>query len=219
MAGARVHCRWPLGALPLLLPLLACSLDFAITDAVLQWAEKTYGTTSRDRVQAWKVLIETSQGLDDARKLESVNAFFNRLRFVDDVNHWRQDDYWATPVEFLATGAGDCEDFSIAKYFTLKAIGVDESKLRMTYVKALKLNQAHMVVTYFATPEAEPLVLDNLEPTIQPAGQRNDLTPVYSFNGSGLWLARERGRGKLAGNTDRLGLWQDLLKRLGAPPR
>jgi hypothetical protein len=89
----------------------------------------------------------------------------------------------------------------------------------MTYVKALKLNQPHMVVTYFATPEAPPLVLDNLDPVIKPATERADLAPVYSFNGSGLWMARERGQGKLAGDASRLGLWQDLLKRLSAPPR
>ena len=212
--------RWGLAALPcLLLPLLAWSLDFSITDAVLQWAEKAHGANARERVQAWKALLETGQGQDEAGKLASVNTFFNQLRFVDDPQHWKQDDYWATPLEFLATGAGDCEDFSIAKYFTLKAIGVDEAKLRMTYVKALTLNQSHMVVTYFETPEAVPLVLDNLDTIIKPATERADLAPVYSFNGSGLWMARERGQGKLAGDASRLGLWQDLLKRLSAPPR
>ena len=218
MAGRRRNVRWVGIALPCLLPLLAWSLDFSITDAMLQWAEKTHGAAARERVQAWKALLETGQGQDEAAKLESVNTFFNQMRFVDDAQHWKQDDYWATPLEFLATGAGDCEDFSIAKYFTLKAIGVDESKLRMTYVKALTLNQSHMVVTYFATPDAVPLVLDNLRPAIQPASQRDDLAPVYSFNGTGLWMARERGQGKLAGSASRLGLWQDLLKRLNAPP-
>ncbi|MFM2007319.1 MAG: hypothetical protein RLZZ09_2974 [Pseudomonadota bacterium] len=219
MTRPRSACGWLWALLLVCLPLLAWSLDFSITDAVLQWGEKTHGAASRERLQAWKALLETGQGQDEAAKLESVNTFFNQLRFVDDAQHWKQEDYWATPIELLATGAGDCEDFSIAKYFTLKAIGVDETKLRMTYVKALKLNQPHMVVTYFATPEAAPLVLDNLDPVIKPATERADLAPVYSFNGSGLWMARERGQGKLAGDASRLGLWQDLVKRLSAPPR
>ena len=103
------------------------------------------------------------------------------MRFVSDDQHWGRADYWATPVEFLATGAGDCEDFSLAKYFTLKALGVPLERMRLTYAKAVKLNQAHMVVAYFATPDAEPLILDNLISDIKPASQRTDLVPVYSF--------------------------------------
>lgn len=202
--------------LVLLLP--AWSLEFAITDTVLQWVAETYGKVSRERVGSWKTLMESGAVLDEQAKLEVVNAFFNQLEFVDDTVHWRQADYWATPLEFLATGAGDCEDFSIAKYFTLLAMGVDESKLRLTYVTALKLNQAHMVVTYFTTPDAVPLVLDNLDRAIKSASERSDLAPVYSFNGSGLWLARQRGQGKLAGSPDRIERWWDLLQRLTHSP-
>jgi predicted transglutaminase-like cysteine proteinase len=194
-------------------------MDVGITDAVLQRVEKAYGGAARRRVEDWRALLDSSGTLDERQKLETVNAFFNKLNFVDDAEHWKKADYWATPVEFLSSGAGDCEDFSIAKYFTLKAIGVDEAKLRMTYVKALMLNQPHMVVTYFPTPDATPLVLDNLVPDIRSAADRSDLAPVYSFNGTGLWLARERGQGKLAGSSDRLDLWQDLLKRLAQPPQ
>ncbi|MBI4206399.1 MAG: transglutaminase-like cysteine peptidase [Betaproteobacteria bacterium] len=109
---------------------------------------------------------------------------------MDDIIHWGKEDYWATPIEFLSTNAGDCEDFSIAKYFTLRALGVPDDRLRLTYVKELvQYNQAHMVVAYFPSPDAEPLVLDNINKTIQPASARSDLLPVYSFNGSNLWLA------------------------------
>jgi len=147
-------------------------------------------------------------------KLENVNRFFNQLQFVDDLTHWQKPDYWATPVEFLATGAGDCEDFSLAKYFTLKALGIAEDKLNMTYVKALQLNQAHMVVTYYAAADTVPLVLDNLTAEIQPATQRKDLLPVYSFNGLGLWLAKSRGKGQKVGSSEGLRRWQDLLNSM-----
>ncbi|WP_197479414.1 transglutaminase-like cysteine peptidase, partial [Oleiphilus sp. HI0132] len=81
---------------------------------------------------------------------------------------------WATPLEFLATNAGDCEDFSIAKYFTLREMGIPDDMIKITYVKALELNQAHMVLAYYPTPDAEPLILDNLINEIKPAGQRTD---------------------------------------------
>ncbi|WP_232023468.1 transglutaminase-like cysteine peptidase [Thiomicrorhabdus aquaedulcis] len=137
------------------------------------------------------------------------------MRFISDIDHWGIKDYWATPVEFLATDAGDCEDYVIAKYFTLKALGVAESKLYLTYVKAVKLNQAHMVLTYFENPKSIPLVLDNLNSKIFPATQRKDLLPVYSFNGDGLWLAKERGKGQsVSSGTSKLTQWNNLLKKL-----
>jgi hypothetical protein len=72
-----------------------------------------------------------------------------------------------------------------------------------------------MVVAYLETPSAEPLVLDNLNKEILPASRRNDLQPVYSFNGGGLWLAKQRGLGQApVGSSDRLSLWTQLQKRL-----
>ncbi|WP_238696289.1 transglutaminase-like cysteine peptidase [Thiomicrorhabdus sediminis] len=167
------------------------------------------------RLESWQKVVDNNQNKTDQEKLEVVNNFFNQVRFIDDIVHWRQKDYWATPVELLATDGGDCEDYSIAKYFTLKALGVPESKLYITYVKAIRLNQAHMVLTYFETPRSIPLVLDNINPRILQANKRKDLVPIYSFNGDGLWLARERGRGKsVSGGTSRLKKWNLLLKRL-----
>jgi len=187
---------------------------FTLSPEVLSTVEKQYGELAKKRLLTWQELIRDDDSLTDLVKMEKVNDFFNQLKFVSDILHWKKEDYWATPVEFLATGGGDCEDFSLAKYFTLKAIGVSEKKLNMTYVKALELNQAHMVVTYHVTPDAEPLVLDNLVLEIKPASQRKDLLPVYSFNGYGLWLAKARGRGERVSGSDKLKRWQDLLKRM-----
>lgn len=157
----------------------------------------------------------SDKNVDEAKKLESVNRFFNKVPFVSDWEHWGKADYWATPIEFLATNGGDCEDFAIAKYLTLRELGVPNERLRITYVKARTINQAHMVLTYYAVPDAEPLVLDNLNKNILPASQRHDLVPVYNFNGDHLWLAKElTGRGQLVGSSDRISLWNDMLKRL-----
>ena len=93
-------------------------------------------------------------------------------------------------------------------------MGVDESKLRITYVTALKLNQAHMVLTYYDSPQAVPLVLDNLVAQIKSATERNDLLPIYSFNGSSLWLAKNKASGNPVGSSNRLSLWQDLKQRI-----
>lgn len=187
---------------------------FKLEEEILVKAEERYGPDARKRLLAWEKLIREDTSGTELQKLEKVNQFFNRLEFVSDYNHWKQEDYWATPVEFLASDGGDCEDFSLAKYFTLKAMGVEESKLNLTYVKALSLDQAHMVLTYFEVPGAEPLVLDNLIGEIKPASKRTDLLPVYSFNGTGLWIAKQRGQGQLVGKSDRLGRWKELLGRM-----
>jgi hypothetical protein len=102
-------------------------------------------------------------------KLRKVNDFINRhIEFDEDLSIYHQGDYWATPLESIGQGRGDCEDLAIIKYFSLKDSGIALSKLRLVYVKA-RLNdpdgprlQAHMVLAYYATPNAEPLVLDNL---------------------------------------------------------
>jgi len=194
---------------------LVVAATLEISDELLRQIHSKYGEEAQQRVIEWQKLMQTAKDLPDQEKLQRVNEFFNKnVMFVDDSIHWKVEDYWATPIEFLATGAGDCEDYAIAKYFTLEELGIDEDKMRITYVKAYKLNQAHMVLTYFATPRSVPLVLDNLISTIEPATKRTDLLPVYSFNGSNLWLAKARGAGKRVGGSERLSLWTDLKQRM-----
>jgi len=197
------------------LPLIA---ELNITEALLVKIEIKYNKFARQRVESWQNLIESSKDLNDNEKLDVVNNFFNsNVMFINDQALWNKEDYWATPLEALSIGAGDCEDYSIAKYFTLKELGVDEEKLRITYVKAINLGQAHMVLTYFKDKRSIPLVLDNIDAEIKPANLRKDLVPVYSFNGSGLWLAKSRGSGQRVGDASRLSLWEDLENRMEDP--
>jgi predicted transglutaminase-like cysteine proteinase len=181
----------------------------------LKKAEEKCGKEGPARFTEWEDLIYKDKSTSDKEKLEKANRFFNsRIMFVNDIDLWGEKDYWATPLEFLCRKAGDCEDFAIAKYFTLIAMGVPEEKLNIAYVKALQYNIAHMVLTYYSEPGAEPLVLDNLIDSIDPASRRTDLMPVFSFNGSGLWTAKQRGQGKMAGGSDRLKPWQGLLQKM-----
>jgi len=174
-----------------------------------------YGERAGKRGYAWFRLLENSYLLDENDKLQKVNNFFNLLRFTDDIKLWGVSNYWATPIEFLGVNAGDCEDFAIAKYFTLLELGVPDEKMRITMVKAVTLNQYHMVVAYYASPGSIPVILDNIDGNIKPATQRNDLIPVYSFNGKQLWLNKSKGQGVLAGKSERLKQWTDLNKRMG----
>jgi predicted transglutaminase-like cysteine proteinase len=185
-------------------------------DQIMRKAEKRYGRQgpAKDRLLSWNQLIEDSRYLPERQQLAAVNQYFNReLRFVDDVALWKQSDYWATPIETLVQGAGDCEDFSLAKYFTLRKLGVPEERLRITYTRELTRGQAHMVLGYYAAPGAEPLILDNLTSSMLPASQRPDLLLMYAFDANGLYRVEKDGL-RRTGNTERLPGWQALMARM-----
>lgn len=177
--------------------------------------EQRYGSDRVEDFSDWQDTINDGVTLNDYDKLNLANQFANRrIRFVSDSDHWHKSDYWATPLESLGTKGGDCEDFAIFKYFTLKAMGVDESKMRLMYVRALLINEPHMVLIYFEDPKAMPLVLDNLKTKILPANQRRDLKPIYSFNGQGLWLAKAQGLGSNKPTSSGTKSWTDLVNRI-----
>jgi len=206
----------------LLLALVVCLVcnsmpragEFALSKELLTDIEQQYGDYARQRVLFWNDLIVANLHIDEADKLKKVNDFFNELEFINDIDHWGKEDYWATPLQMLTSNGGDCEDFSIAKYFTLREMGVPAERMRLTYVKALELDQAHMVLTYYASPDAEPLILDNLVADILPSSERKDLLPVYSFNGNGLWLAKSRGTDQRIGHSSRLSRWKEVIAKI-----
>lgn len=183
---------------------------------MLQAAAK-FGAVVVQQATALRDLIGQISGLDEAERLTAVNQFFNRrIQFRTDQEIWGVPDYWASPLEMFAKGQGDCEDYAIAKYFSLTSAGVAAAKLRLVYVRAMIPGpeggpQAHMVLAYYATPGADPLVLDNLITEIRPASRRTDLTPVFSFNAEGLWQGTN---GAGAGDpTVRLSRWREILAK------
>lgn len=191
------------------------SAAFELQEDLLTDIEIEFGADARLRLETWQALTLSAVGLPPKQQLERVNDFFNRIPFVSDSQHWDTEDYWATPIELLATFGADCEDYSIAKYLTLRALGIDEDQLRITYVKALELDQAHMVLSYYPTPESDPWIMDNLINDIKPASQRADLKPVYSFNAEGLWLTKLKRRDEhRIGDSSRLKRWSDLNRRM-----
>ena len=155
--------------------------DFVDTSLILKVEEK-YGKFAKNRFIALNTMLEKNKNSDLRTKLEKINDFFNDIKYASDQTVYGTSDYWANPYEFLAKDKGDCEDYAIAKYLALEYLGVPTSKMFLSYVRVKSSNEAHMVLTYFETPSSEPLVLDNLRKTIQPASKRDDLIPVFNFN-------------------------------------
>ena len=211
--------------------LLACWLMLACwgfsvqawdPDRIVQAAAR-HGEQAVQGARALRQALAGAAGMDELGEVGTVNDFFNhRLMYRDDQDIWGQVDYWASPLEALQKGMADCEDYAIAKYFTLTALGVPHRKLRLVYVRVALgaasggpggAVQPHMVLAYYPSPDAEPYVLDNLVGELRRAGRRPDLSPVFSFNAEGLW----EGVGPVAvggaGPVERLSRWRDALAK------
>lgn len=200
---------------------LGNNFDF---NAQIQLAQKRYGNPGQHAVTNWRDMLINLRSESEVEKINGVNDFFNRrIAFLDDIDTWGQKDYWATPLETLGRAKGDCEDFAIAKYFSLLILNVPPDRMRITYVRARiggpqsSVSQAHMVLGYYPDPNSEPLILDNLLNDIRPATHRPDLTPVFSFNSDGLWVGSTvapPGSRANESSTSRLSRWRDLLARM-----
>jgi predicted transglutaminase-like cysteine proteinase len=226
MSDRSISARRPLCRVAGLAAALLCAVWVAAApdfDRMLQLAQARYGDRA-EVVLAWQEMMLSAQSLSEADKVRRVNEFFNRrIQFGEDLAIWGVNDYWATPLEFMGRGIGDCEDFSIAKYFSLRSLGVPLERLRIAYVRARiggprsEITQAHMVLAYYEDPTGEPLILDNLITEVRPASRRGDLMPVFSFNSEGLWTGAGAAERKDAdSSTARLSRWRDLIARMRA---
>jgi len=222
------------GALPVarrvfavLLCLCAATLPFASSGAwnASRMVQAAAATGQRSVLAARDLdeLLQWVSARDIRTQLRAVNTHFNRaIVFADDTQAWGQEDYWASPIETLAKGMGDCEDYAIAKYFTLAAAGVPVRSLRLVYVRAMlpggkglpARSQAHMVLAFYEEGSEDPMILDNLVGEIRPASGRPDLTPVFSFNGEGLWQGA--GRQTAGDPLVRLSRWREVVRKARA---
>ena len=175
--------------------------------------KQRYGDAAYLRGLALNRLLLKLSDADTETKLVEVNRFFNTFEYKSDKELWGKNDYWQTPFEFFGRNSGDCEDYVISKYFALRKLGIDDSKLYLTYVKAVRQKIAHMVLSYYENPKSVPKILDNYNPAILPATKRKDLVPVYSFNAESLFLSNAAGLGQaLPTGKIKNSRWEKLLR-------
>ena len=195
----------------------------AVTPGLVQKLIQRFGAGARAHVAGWTEFAKKRKNGarpagDEAwpvERLQTVNSYVNTVPWFSDAEHWGAADYWATPAETVASRGADCEDFAIAKYYLLKELGVPVNRLRITYVRAVRIQEPHMVLAYYPSAGADPMILDNLDDRVRPASLRNDLVPVYSFNDEDVVLARNNQRG----NVSQIRNWRQLNERLGAEAR
>lgn len=133
---------------------------------------------------SWQKIIRQSMGLSPMEQLETVNSYFNRWPYQLDIDVYGVPDYWATPGEFLKL-SGDCEDYSITKYYALRKLGVSVDDMRIVLLKDNIRNIAHAILA--VSLDGESYVLDNLSDLVLSHRKYEHYVPQYSVNEFYRW--------------------------------
>ena len=167
------------------------------------------------RLAKYEEVRNKARNLDINKKLAQINLFINGSLAEFDNASMGIDDYWMTPKEFFIKGHGDCEDYVIAKYFTLLELGVKKENLYPAIVKVQGSASFHLVLLYVEDKNKSPLVLDNLSFKILPFSKRTDLTPKVAFNEIDSYtLTREKFLQKANVDWGKENKWEKLLNRV-----
>ncbi|MFW2612951.1 transglutaminase-like cysteine peptidase [Aliarcobacter butzleri] len=167
------------------------------------------------RLAKYEEVRNKARNLDVNKKLTQINLFINGSLAEFDNASMGIDDYWMTPKEFFIKGHGDCEDYVIAKYFTLLELGVKKENLYPAIVSVKGSPGFHLVLLYVEDKNKSPLVLDNLSFKILPFSKRTDLTPIAAFNEIDSYtLTREKFLQKANVDWGKENKWEKLLNRV-----
>ncbi len=140
---------------------------------------------NRCHLSEWKRFLAGLRGRDRMTQVREVNAFMNRAPYIVDPVNYGVPDYWATPRQFLAKN-GDCEDYAIAKYLSLRALGVPAEEMRVVVLFDTNLHLAHAVLAVYQ--EGQAFVLDNQARRVVSADRIHHYRPVYSINENAWWI-------------------------------
>jgi len=140
-------------------------------------------------VAAWRQFLSSVRGMSRFEALTAVNRYVNRRPYVSDETNWHEADHWATPGEFFDR-SGDCEDFAIVKYWSLRQLGWSDAELRIVAVHDLEKGIGHAVLVAFLNGRA--YVLDNLIAEVTDTALIHHYRPVFSINASAWWYHTAR---------------------------
>jgi len=192
MAGAFIHTPW--------------------TEDLYQYLGKTYDADVEKRARYLQKIILTDESVTEQQMITDVNNFFNQVQWVSDSLHWGVKDYWQTPLETLIEFKGDCEDIAIAKYTSLRVMGVPDRKLSLVYSYTNGL--PHMVLAYYESFDSNPYILDSFNKNILRGDERSDIVSIYEFNSTTVWLTDKHFNKLGKGRPEHLALEDELKLRL-----
>jgi predicted transglutaminase-like cysteine proteinase len=133
----------------------------------------------------WLNVITSLKNKPAKVQMDVINRHLNQYAYITDMVNWQQDDYWATIKQFFSKD-GDCEDYAIAKYFSLKELGFRADQLRIVIVQDNNLNIAHAVLAVYL--DNKIWILDNQTSHVINDDKIVHYQPLYSINEKAWWL-------------------------------
>ena len=143
----------------------------------------------------WLGFLRGLEGRSTLEQVRAVNRFVNRWRYRSDTENYGRSDRWATPLQFFER-AGDCEDYAIAKYESLRRLGFPPERLRLVVLHDKARDLAHAVLAVYHGNGV--LILDNLAEEVLPQERVTNYVPYYSLNATAHWVHGGSGPGRAA---------------------
>ena len=144
------------------------------------------GQSSACRLENWQEFLSQISNSNEADQIYRVHRYINRFKYVTDKRNWRRRDYWAIPEQLFERG-GDCEDYVIAKYLSLRALGIDADRLRVVVVYDRKKREDHAVLAVLGPNET--VILDNYRRRVMSwTDMKHRYRPYYSLNENAVWI-------------------------------
>lgn len=167
-----------------------------LTDMFNRFEREFHSQKDKQVIDNWRRELEPLKNLSLEQKAARVNKIMNDISYSPDSKTWGKSDYWATPIEFMERGAGDCEDYAISKYASLRALGVPEDRMRIVILQDTAKNMPHAILAVYA--DSGVMILDNQAKTVKYDTEINNYKPIYSINRQGWWLHKASGKTILA---------------------
>jgi predicted transglutaminase-like cysteine proteinase len=158
------------------------------TSVMAHFDKQMQTEANSDAVKQWKAHLQSLKGKSVREQVEGVNSYMNAQPYIEDIDNYHVSDYWATPIEFLKNG-GDCEDYAIAKYASLRALGFSSDQMRIAIVQDKIKNVAHAILIVYVDGQA--YVLDNQDKRVENADNVNRYKPIFSINSNNWWLYKQ----------------------------
>lgn len=145
----------------------------------------TSRTLNSCHLKNWLAFLRGIRDLPRSTQIERVNEYANTKDYVLDIQNYGLEDYWAVPRQFLY-GGGDCEDYSITKYFSLRWLGYPARNMRIVVIQDTNLRIPHAVLALESTDDY--LILDNQVGEVLSHRRIVHYAPVYSINSDQWWI-------------------------------
>ena len=148
------------------------------------------GERSACRLEDWQDFLQDIASASLPDQLYRLNRYVNQVRYRTDERNWQRADFWAVPEQFFDRG-GDCEDYVIAKYVALRALGIPADRLRVVVVYDRKNREDHAILAV-SGPQGVQVLDNNRKRVIDWEESSRRYSPYYSLNEQAVWIHKSK---------------------------